>query len=473
MIKESFMYMSSDVNKDAVMSFMSNCKENKTDVHSLVIIKDGEVKVKVAPTPYSFDYKQQLYSLSKSFSSTAIGFLYDEGIVDIEDRMIDIFADKCPENVSENISKMKLKHVLSMNTGHGGCVLGGIRGSQDPVREFFEREPEHEPGSFFMYNNAATFMLSEIVAKYTGMTMYDYLYIKLFKPLGITGVHWDTFADGNSQGAVGLHVSAEDISKFGLMYLNKGVYEGKRILSEKWCELAVKPWSDNSDNGTPDWTAGYGFQFWVNARDGFRGDGAFGQLCVVLPKYNAVLATEVFSDDMQKEMEYVYEVVENLIGESTVTDDKFKEFLDGYNTPAKYEGVKDDFFGNMYKCEKNAFGVTFVEIDESADSVDVTFSDGECRQTVNFGKNKFVENSVVIRKLKPTLEGLCGCEDKLNVHFAAYASSVDGKLHLNMNYLDNPHLDDYVFEADEKSLYIHKAAPSEFSYDGEIKGELV
>ena len=113
-------------------------------------------------------------------------------------------------------------------------------------------------------------MLSEIVRKYTGMTMYDFLSQRLFAPLGIAGTHWNAFADGNSQGAVGLHASADDIAKLGLLYLNKGVYNRKRMLSENWVETATKAWSDNSATGTPDWTAGYGFQFWRNAREGFR-----------------------------------------------------------------------------------------------------------------------------------------------------------------------------------------------------------
>ena len=149
-------------------------------------------------------------------------------------------------------------------------------------------EPEFEPGTHFCYNNAATFMLSEIVGKYAGMTVYDFLSLRLFEPLGINNAHWNSFADGNSQGAVGLHVSTDYAAKLGLLYLNKGVYNGRRILSENWIKAATKVWSDTSTNGTQDWTSGYGFQFWKNFRDGFRGDGAFGQLCMVFPSKNNI-----------------------------------------------------------------------------------------------------------------------------------------------------------------------------------------
>lgn len=160
---------SGNVNLDAVISFMKKCKENKTDVHSFEIIHGGEVKVKVAAAPYSFEYKQQLYSLSKSFSSTAIGLLVDGGVIDIENRVVDIFPDKCPNVIGENLLKMRLRHLLSMNTGHSRCLLNDIRRDKDPVKSFLSFEPEFEPGTHFFYNNAATFMLSEIVRKYTAV----------------------------------------------------------------------------------------------------------------------------------------------------------------------------------------------------------------------------------------------------------------------------------------------------------------
>lgn len=217
--------------------------------------------MRIAPAPYSFEYKQQAYSLSKSFTSTAIGFLVDEGRVSIDDRLVDIFSDVITEKIGTNVKKIRVKHLLSMNTGHKNCILSYICNSDNPVKSFLKFEPEFEPGTHFCYNNAATFMLSEIVGKYAGMTVYDFLSLRLFEPLGINNAHWNSFADGNSQGVVGLHVSTDDVAKLGLLYLNKGVYNGRRILSENWIKAATKVWSDTSTNGTQDWTSGYGFQF--------------------------------------------------------------------------------------------------------------------------------------------------------------------------------------------------------------------
>lgn len=469
MIKNSEVTVANVVNSDAVISFMKKCKENKTDVHSFEIIHGGEVKVKIAAAPYSFGYKQQLYSLSKSFSSTAIGLLVDGGVIDIEDRVVDIFPDKCPNVIGENLSKMRLRHLLSMNTGHSRCLLNDIRRDKDPVKSFLSFEPEFEPGTYFVYNNAATYMLSEIVAKYTGMTMYDFLYQRLFVPLEISGTHWNTFVDGNSQGAVGLHASTDDIAKLGILYLNKGVYNGKRILSEKWVENAAKAWSENSTNGTPDWVAGYGFQFWRNARDGFRGDGAFGQLCMVFPTKNMVFAMETYSEDMQGEIDILYELADNLYGESKATVDELKAFADEYNAPCEYEGGK--ITDKIYKCDKNIFGIAFVKFSEDDECINLNFSDGTRWQTMKFGKGKFFENNIIIKKFKPTLEELAGHDEKESVHFVAYCTFKNGELHLHFNYLDNPHLDRYVCRFDNSSFEMKKIKESEFSCNGELHGK--
>lgn len=468
---KSSVNVSKDINCLKIIEFMKKCKENKTDVHSFEIIQNGEVKVKIAPAPYSFEYKQQLYSLSKSFSSTAIGFLVDDGVVDVNDRVVDIFGDKCPENIGKNLSKMRLRHLLSMNTGHSRCLLNDIRRYKDPVKSFLSFEPEFEPGTHFFYNNAATFMLSEIVGKYTGMTMYDFLSQKLFAPLGITGTHWNAFADGNSQGAVGLHASADDIAKLGLLYLNNGVYNGKRILSENWVKTATKAWSDNSTNGTPDWVAGYGFQFWRNARDGFRGDGAFGQLCMVFPSKDTVFAAEVYSDDMQTEIDLVYELIDNLYGKSSSTVNDLQKFADGYNKPFEYaDGKIED---KSYRCDQNAFGITLVKFGADTDCIKLNFSDGTQWQTMKFGKNRLCENNIFIKKLKPTLEDLAGHDEKENVHFAGCCTFKDDALHLRLNYLDNPHVDEYICKFDEHSFAMKKARDAEFCCNVEVKGNIL
>ena len=468
MIFDSTVFVSKNIDYVQIIHFMKMCKEKKVDVHSFEIIHNGNIIVRIAPAPYSFEYKQQVYSLSKSFTSTAIGFLVDEGKVNIDDRLVDIFSDVIADKVGINAKKMCVKHLLSMNTGHKNCILSCIRNKVNPVKSFLECEPEFEPGTYFCYNNAATFMLSEIVRKYTDMTVFDFLKQRLFKPLGINNAHWNTFANGNSQGAVGLHISTDDIAKLGLLYLNKGVFNGKRLLSENWVNTATRIWSDNSNNGTPDWSCGYGFQFWKNYYEGFRGDGAFGQLCMVFPSKNMIFAMEANTENMQKEIDLIYKLIDNLYGDSNIGLEGLYSYIDEFNKLHKY--CNGEIPDSTYKCEKNEFGITFISILEENNCIKLFFSDGVEYQKMVFGKNRFCENRIILKKFKPTLESLAGHNEKELVHFAAHCTFEDDGLHLYFNYLDNPHVDEYVCLFNKSKFEMKRSEKFGFCYNETIRG---
>jgi len=119
----------------------------------------------------------------------------------------------------------------------------------------------------------------------------------LFDPLGIGHVGWHTFPPGREQGFSGLHARTEDIAKLGLLYLQQGQWEGAQLIPEKWVAEATSKQVSNPDEPNPDWRQGYGYQFWIS-RHGYRGDGAFGQFCVILPEQDAVIVTTACTIDM-------------------------------------------------------------------------------------------------------------------------------------------------------------------------------
>lgn len=463
MIKNSTIEIAKGVSRKAVIKCMNNNKKINNDIHSFKIIHNGEEKVRIAPAPYSFDYKQQIFSLSKSFTSTAIGLLSDDGVLDIDDKIIDIFPDKCPKKIGKNLEQMTIRHILSMNTGHKECVLMDIKDTPDPVAAFLSIEPDYEPGTYFAYNNAATYMLSEIVSKYTNMTLYDFLSYRLFEPLGIENVHWHTFNDGKSQGATGLHASCDDIAKFGMLYLNKGIYNGKRILSESWVNNVSKPWSDNSSNGTPDWTAGYGFQFWLNSKDGYRADGALGQICLILPSKNMIIAVEAVASDMQKEIDFFIELADNLYDGDNISDNELETFINSYNKPCEYTNEGIVIFDSLYMCSENMSDITLARFTDEPDRIDLHFSNGKKWQTMSFGKGKFCDNKINVKCFKPTID-ICKHNHKEDTHFVSYAQTQDGKLILHANFLDAPYTANYVCCIAEDTFSIRS------SYDWELSG---
>jgi hypothetical protein len=169
-----------------------------------------------------------------------------------------------------------------------------MRDPDEPVRGFLLIPPDREPGTVFAYSQPCTYALASIIQRNAGMPLTQYLRPRLFDPLGIGPVGWQTFPPGREQGFSGLHARTEDIAKLGLLYLQRGRWDGAQLIDESWVAEATSVQVANPGEADPDWRQGYGFQFWMS-RHGYRGDGAFGQFCVVLPEQDAVIVTTAYT----------------------------------------------------------------------------------------------------------------------------------------------------------------------------------
>jgi CubicO group peptidase (beta-lactamase class C family) len=324
------------ISSSAVLDFIQAIEKHESHpldtVQGLMLLRHGKVVAEGWWAPYGPQYPHSLFSLSKSFTSSAIGLAVAEGRLTVDDPVLKFFSDDVPKNPSENLKAMRVRHLLSMNTGHRqdttarvfrernhntlfGMVAhpdantSAMFGGEDDnwPHRFLSLPVEYAPGTWFVYNTAATYMLSAIITRLTGESLLDYLRPRLFNPLGIENPAWETDPCGISIGGTGLHLRLEDIACFGQMYLQKGVWAGGRILSGAWIAEATKATSDNSNTQTnPDWTVGYGYQFWRCRYHAYRGDGAFGQYCLVMPEQDAVLAIISGLRDMQKVLDHVW-----------------------------------------------------------------------------------------------------------------------------------------------------------------------
>lgn len=405
------------------------------EVHSIHLLHHGETVLRIAIPPYKADDKRESYSLSKTFIATAIGVLVTDGKLSLDARIVDLFPDKCPEVISENLGKMRLRHVLSMNTGHEACTMTRIAFADDAVRAFLALDVEFEPGTHFTYNTGASCILACLVEKITGMPALDYLTAKVLIPMGITGVSWLTVSGGQSQGGCGIHVSCDDIARLGQLYLNGGVWNGKRFLSEEWVREATSKISDNTGNGSPDWCAGYGFQIWQNAREGYRGDGAFGQLMVVFPERDMVVAIQGLLGDMWGEVESVYDLVEDLYKES---DEPL--CLPDYSplsSEQKTSGLEDGF----YILSENPMDLTgmYLTYDSDKDEMCINLSNSENTEVVRAGNGHWVDNVVFINKIKPNMPDFQPTHGPARTELSASYTAEDGKLVLSVRFRNCPH----------------------------------
>jgi CubicO group peptidase (beta-lactamase class C family) len=293
----------------AILAFVDAIEQRVDGLHSFMLLRHGKVAAEGWWSPYAPQYPHMLFSLSKSFASTAVGLAVAEGRLRVDDPVISFFPADAPTKGSEHLAAMRVRHLLSMSTGHNKDATGPATGTPDGnwVKGFLALPVEHRPGTHFVYNSAATYMLSAIVQKLTGVTLLEYLRPRLFGPLGIEGAAWESCPRGISIGGWGLSVKTEDIARFGQLYLQKGQWKGRQLVPEKWIEEATSKQIANGTSEKSDWAQGYGYQFWRCRHGAYRGDGAFGQFCIVMPQQDAVLAITSGAGDMPAVMNMAWD----------------------------------------------------------------------------------------------------------------------------------------------------------------------
>lgn len=299
------------VSTAAIHKYFDAIEKSGQEFHATMIVKNGHVIAEAWWAPYRSDHRMQLYSMSKSFTSTAIGFAQQEKLLHVEDPVIDYFKDVLPDNISDHLKKLKIKHLLMMGVGMAKDSILLIEKSPDGIpwsKTFLSLPIEFEPGTKFLYNSGASFMLSNIVQKVSGKTAHDFLRPRLYQPLGIVNTTWSTNPEGINFGASHLRLTTEDMAKFGQFYLQNGMWNGKQILNPDYIRAATSKQISNGNNDSS-WAYGYGYQFWLNPTGGYRADGAFGQYSMVFPDQNAVVAINSESLGKADTMNIVWNVL--------------------------------------------------------------------------------------------------------------------------------------------------------------------
>ncbi|HVY72360.1 MAG TPA: serine hydrolase domain-containing protein [Verrucomicrobiae bacterium] len=296
------------VSSTAILKFIEAA--NKIDaMHSVMIVRHGHVIAEGWWAPFNAASQHMLYSLSKSFTSTAVGLAIAEGKLSLDDTVLSFFPEDAPATPGDNLKSMRVRDLLEMSTGHHADDLNkfSFNSTERLTKAFLALPVAHKPGTHFLYNTPATYMLSAIVQKVTGQPIVDYLGPRLFEPLGIEHPVWQASAQGISLGGYGLSVRTGDIAAFGQLYLQKGKWQGKQLLPASWVEAATTRQTSNGSSPTSDWDQGYCYQFWRCRHNCYRGDGAFGQYCIVMPDQDAVVAITSGVRDMQAVMNLVWE----------------------------------------------------------------------------------------------------------------------------------------------------------------------
>lgn len=281
-------------------------------LHGVLVLRHGSVIAESWWHPYSADLPQLLFSISKSFTSTAVGLAISEGHFTLDNRVTDLLSEDAPadpasDESSANLAAMTVRDLLTMTTGHAADTLSTLGRAEGTWAHALLAQPvPHRPGTTFVYDTGATYLLSAIVQKTTGQTLTDYLRPRLFDPLGIASTRWEQSPEGIDVGGIGLRVLAEDLAAFGQLYLQKGVWNGTQLVPAEWIAEATSAVVPNHHSAI-DWGSGYGYQFWQNRDGSYRGDGAFGQFVIVHEKLDAVVIITGGVSDMGAVADVVFE----------------------------------------------------------------------------------------------------------------------------------------------------------------------
>lgn len=300
----------------AFEAFLQAEADTGMEIHSAMLLHHGKVIAERWMEPNAPDSAHVMHSVSKTFTSIAVGFAISEGLITLDDHLVDFFPEKVTGDLSANLRAITVRDLLTMSCGHEREHTDEIRynDGEDWVAQFLKFPVERQPGTYFCYNTIGTYMLSAIVTKVTGEKIVDYLEPRLWTPLGIDKPHWLECPKGNNYGGWGLYIKTEDMAKTGQTILDGGKYRGKQVIPADWVAEMTKAQIDNrpedfdpENDPSPDWHQGYCYQMWRCRHNAVRADGAYGQYIIVMPDQDAVMAITANVHNMQTELNCVWD----------------------------------------------------------------------------------------------------------------------------------------------------------------------
>ena len=437
---------------------LDHCNYN---LRTFLLIRHGHMAAAVSKYPFLPEDKCLVYSCSKSFTGTAVGIAQKEGLLDINDYILDYFPEYATLELDPKVRHIKIRHLLTMSSGHGSDSVGDIcNGDEDWIKTFLTRTMDFEPGEKFVYDSGGTYMLSEIISRISHQSMFDYLKERLFDPLHIKDVMWDRHGDVNT-GAWGLFIAPEDLAKLGLLYLKKGVFEDQKILPEEWVTDATKHQIDTGFCDPLGWSCGYGYQIWKNNERSFRFDGAFGQLCMVFPDEDMIIVTTAEELNPARMFPLIETYLLNNLSDrpysDTVTYGELKKFMMRWETPATYMPSESYMEQRLDHCiyetqdaghEKYTFAFTInnSHMEIRVNQIHVIRSSAV---SMAYGKTSYVI-------MPPSISPIIGPEQRLRQwHYSAHHEWInDGTLQVTIWYRETGHIQRWLFVFVENTVVI-------------------
>lgn len=460
-----------DIDPALIRDFIIQINKNGINLHSLVILRNGKQAFEAYWKPYEREKTHTLFSASKSFTAIGVGFAIQDGLLDMNNRVLDFFPDKLPAPPCLNMGKMTVRNLLTMTTGFNKDPHDfPFQDRTDWIRNFLTAYVPLEPGTHFEYSTHASYMLSAIVQKVTGHTLYDYLNAKLFQPLGFQNAWWETSPQGVTTGGWGLMIRTVDFAKFGQFLLERGSYQGQRMLNESWVSEAIAKQVDTSyvesdeTEDSSDLQAGYGYQIWRCAHeDAFMASGGFGQYSIVLPHQNAVIAVTAggsLDGFFTLLWKYLIPAFDHR-NDTSYTDRDLAELTQKLTIP-QVVGLKHDFTrekefsGIKYMLSPNKLGFQSIRFDFDNQQPTVTFGYQNDWFTIPIGYQQWTDGVTSV----PTEETDTDVSVVYEHVSTTGAWQKDGRYQMITCYNQTPFYDTFniLFRRDHLLIAFHRSA---------------
>ena len=392
------------IRSEAIAEFFQALDEGGYEVHGLMILRHDKVVAEHWWAPYGPQYPHAMYSATKSFTGAAIGFAVQEGLLKVSDKVQDFFPDLMPENPAPELSRLTVEHLLTMSAGHARTQYPGS--GTDQVRSFLAMDYAHEPGTSFAYNITCSHMLSNIITRVTGLTLYEYLKPRLLDPLGIRDVVWEMDLDGRNMGNGGMHSKTSDLAKFGIFLKNKGKWNGKQLLDPAWVEAMTtphifqRPELSEEENMKDDGGQGYGYQVWMGRHNSYRAIGGQNQLIMVIPEYDLVVASNGQIGDEAGFNSLIYKMLDGM-GDKRLKPNKdfdLNAAIAGYALrrpfPATRIGPSVLSRTLRYRMHQNSYGLTGISFRfDASGNMYLTLETAFAVHNIPFGFNDWLMGS--------------------------------------------------------------------------------
>lgn len=425
-------------------------------VHSFAVSKNDHIIAEAYWYPFSSELRHEVFSVSKSFLSLAFGIAAGEGKIGFDDLLVDFFPEKLSSAVSSRMRKVTMRHLLTMSSGHEKCPAMDIATkTKDWIKGFLESELIYEPGTTFVYNSANSYMISAVLQKVLGSTVFDYLDEKLLQHIGIKNAKWDKCPAGINFGGWGMWLTTSDLMRFARLLLNGGKWDGVELVPEEYFKAATSAQIEVVGDESPDYQCGYGYHFWMSRHNGFRAAGACGQYVLIYPEQSMYIVITSGMSNMRCLLDAVENSIFKVPSSGSLNDDineqnRLSEYLTALNHPPIKSELRFVFDNAEYYIDKNTVGLEQLKINFDDKGCELTFGWNDYSEKLRADYGAYCFNDLILREF----------ERRRLAASAAWRSK--NTLEIRVYGVETPYRDDYWLEFSENTIQLRRESNLDF-----------